>query len=79
VGRGNGQLYCWVGTYPRKIRVQFYGYKHTSLILLTEAFSKVSLKSKNCNFLRSRPSISAMLDMRVDRMTRRQVGCLPAS
>jgi hypothetical protein len=42
-------------------------------------FSEVSLKSKDLDFLRARPSISAMLGMRVDRMTRRQVGCLPTS
>jgi hypothetical protein len=34
---------------------------------------------KRRDFLRSRPSISAMRGMRVDRMTRRQVGCLPTS
>ena len=31
VGRRNGQLHCWMGTPPRKIRARFQGYKHTSL------------------------------------------------
>jgi hypothetical protein len=42
-------------------------------------FSEVSLKSKDWNFLRSRPSISAMLGMYVKWTTRRQVGCLAIS
>jgi hypothetical protein len=42
-------------------------------------FSEVSLKSKDWNFLRSRPSISAMLGMYVKWTTRRQVGCLTIS
>ena len=42
-------------------------------------FSEGSLKSKDRDFLRSRPRISAMLGMRVNWMTRRQVGCLAIS
>ncbi len=38
VGRGDGLMHCWVYTPPRKIRVQFHEYKHTSLALSVEVF-----------------------------------------
>src|SRR5829696_1500980 len=41
VGRGNGRLQCWACTPPRKIRLQFRGYKHTSLNLIGDESSGV--------------------------------------
>ena len=43
MGRGNGRLYCWVCTPPRKIRIRFRECKHTSLILLVGKFSDVRI------------------------------------
>jgi hypothetical protein len=37
-GRRNGRLHCLVCTPPRKIRVHFQGYKHTSLTFLVVTF-----------------------------------------
>src|SRR5215212_1053693 len=44
-GRRNGLLHCWVRTPPGKIRSQFRGCKHTSLIFLVDESSEVRLYS----------------------------------
>src|SRR5215207_6183725 len=45
VGRRNGRLHRWVRTPPRKIRTQFHGYKHTSLIRSVGVFSEVRMQN----------------------------------
>src|SRR5215217_1650923 len=42
-GRRNGLLHCWVRTPPGKIRSQFRGCKHTSLIFLVGEFYALRL------------------------------------
>jgi hypothetical protein len=48
VGRENWRSSCWECTPPRKIRIRFQGYKHTSLTFLVGKSLKLSIVPVLC-------------------------------